>query len=128
MSISQGPSAVRIFGREVAVWLALLAGTVALVSAFVTSWSPEVQGVINAVFVAGAGVLTALKLDREKVLPAVLGLAQAGAQLAVTFGLSLSAEQQSALLLFVAVVTAVFVRQNVEAPFDENLNRRAIAA
>lgn len=105
----------KIFGREPALWLALVAAGVSLLSAFVVNVSTDQQAVINAVAVAVVGVITAV-VARDGVSAAVLGLVQAAVALAVGFGLHLSGNEQAIAMSFAAAVVGMFVRTQVAAP------------
>lgn len=114
---------MKILGREPALWLALAASTIQVVSTFVTELTPEQQGLLNAAVVALFGVLTAWSVDEEKLTPAIVGLAQALLSVAVSFGLQLGAEEQSVLMAAVTAVAAAFVRTQVTV---ESAGRHAL--
>lgn len=107
---------MKIFGREPALILALVAAAVALFSATVFDLSIEQQGVLNAVAVAVIGLATAFAVARDKLAPAILGLVQAVLALALAFGLAISPETQGAAMAFVAALVGAFVRTQVAAP------------
>jgi hypothetical protein len=105
----------KIFGREPALWLALVAVGVKLLTAFGLDVSTDQQAVINAVAAAVVG-LTVAVMVHDGVSSAVLGLLQAVVALAVGFGLHLSADQQAVIMSAAAAVVAMFVRTQVTAP------------
>jgi hypothetical protein len=108
---------MRIFGREPAYFLSLIAALVALISAVGFDLSLEQQSVINALAAAAAGVITAMALAGEKLAAAVIGLFKALLALCLGFGLALSPEVQStAMVVIELVVTGILVRPNVVAP------------
>lgn len=107
--------AVKILGREVALWLALIAAAVKLTSAFWLNLSDNQQTVINATAAAAAGLIVAF-LVRDGIQAAVLGFAQAALALGVGFGLDMPAEQQAVLLSFIAVAVGMFERTQATAP------------
>lgn len=109
---------VRLFGREPAVWLALAAAAVQLVSAFFLPLTDVQQGSLNAVAVAAVGFLTAWQVSKERALPAVLGVIQAALALGLSFGWHLSPERQAVIMSVAAAIVAMFVRTQVEAPVD----------
>lgn len=104
-----------IFGREPALWLALVAVGVKLLSAFVANVSTDQQAIINAAAAAVAGLVVAAQ-TRDGIASAALGLVQAVIALAVGFGLHWSADQQAIMMSFAAAVAAMFVRTQVTAP------------
>jgi hypothetical protein len=106
---------VKIFGREVALWLALIAAAIKLISAFWIQLSDNQQSVINAAAAAIAGLIVAF-LVRDGIQAAVLGFAQAALALGVGFGLNMPAEQQAVVMGFVAVAVGMFERTQVTAP------------
>lgn len=106
---------MRIFGREPALWLALVAAMIQLFSAFIWELSAEQQGVLGMVAVAVIGVLTAWSVARDKLAPAILGLVQAVLAAALAFGAELSSQDQATLMTFVAAVVGMFVRTQVTA-------------
>ena len=111
---------VRLFGREPAVILAFVAGMISLVSALVVPLSPLQQAALNGAAFAIAGLVTAWIVRSDRLLPAVVGLAEAGFAVALAFGVEVSAEVQSAVVGFVGVAFAMFVRTQVTAPFGPN--------
>jgi len=106
---------IRIFGREVALWLALIAGGVKMASAFWLHLSDDQQTLVNAIAAGTAGLIVAV-LVRDGIQAAVLGFAQAGLALGVGFGLDMPAEQQAVLLSFIAVAVGMFERTQLTAP------------
>lgn len=104
-----------IFGREPALWLALVAVGVKLLSAFVVNVSTDQQAVINAAAAAVAGLIVAAQ-THDGIASAALGLVQAMVALAVGFGLHWSPDQQAIVMSFAAAVVAMFVRTQVSAP------------
>jgi hypothetical protein len=106
---------VRIFGREPALWLALVAVIVKVVAAFVVDVSPEAQTWINTAAAAAMGLAIAI-LVRDGIGAAVLGFAQAVLALAVGFGLNWTTAQQAIVLSLITVVVGMFDRTQVTAP------------
>ena len=105
----------KIFGREPAVFFALLAGILLAVIKFVP-FTTEVSGALNAVVLAGAGFATAATVSAEKALPALVGLVQAVFAVFLAYGSPVPESTQTGLLALIAAVMAFFVRQNVYAP------------
>jgi hypothetical protein len=106
---------MKIFGREPALWLALVAIVVQTISAFWINVSANQQTWINAVAAAVVGLVVAVSTG-DGIVAAILGLAQAVLALAVGFGLNWSADQQGIALSLVAAVVAMFTRTQVVAP------------
>ncbi|MGW4663164.1 hypothetical protein [Streptosporangium sandarakinum] len=100
---------------EPALLATLVASAVQLAAAFWLPWSDEQVTVVNAVVLALAGVWVAFRtrsLDNGgSIKAAILGLAQAGLALAVTFGWDATAEQTTGVMTFVGLLVAVFIRQ-----------------
>lgn len=103
---------VKIFGREPALWLALVAVAVKLGTAFGLDLTNDQQAVVNAAAAAVAGVLIALSVH-DGIGAGVLGLVQAGLALAVGFGLHWSPEQQSTVLALASAIVAMWTRTQV---------------
>jgi hypothetical protein len=102
----------RIFGREPAVWLTLIATAVRLLGAFVIELTDGQQAVLNAVAAAGAALIVAVMVHDGQVA-AILGFAQALIALAVGFGLHIDADRQAVIMSFVGAAVAMFVRTQV---------------
>lgn len=113
--IDQGETQVKIFGREPALILGLIASAIQLFSAVALPLSIEQQGVLNAVAVAVVGLVTAVAVSAEKAAPAVLGLVQAVLACALAFGLALEPATQGAIMAFATALVSAFVRTQVVA-------------
>jgi hypothetical protein len=107
---------MKLFGREPALLLGLVAAAIQLFSATVLNLTVEQQGVLNAVAVAIIGVVTAVAVRSDKAAPAVLGLVQAVLACALAFGLAIAPETQGAVMAFVTALVSAFVRTQVVAP------------
>lgn len=105
----------KIFGREPAVWLALVGALISAAGAFVVDLSPDAQGALNAVAALAVGLITAVA-TRDGISAAVLGLLKGLFMLLVAFGLNLTAENQAVLYALAAATLAAFVRTQVAAP------------
>ena len=103
------------FGREPALWLALVAVAVKLATAFGLNLSTDQQAVVNAVAAALAGLIVAVMVH-DGIAAAVLGFVQTALALAVGFGLNWSADRQAVIMSFAAAIVAMFVRTQVTAP------------
>lgn len=100
---------------EPALWAALAGSFVQFLAAFFLPMSDPQVAVINAVVIAAAGVwvaFTTKSLDNGgSIKSALLGFTNAGISLAVTFGWHATNAQTAALMGFVTMATAVFIRQ-----------------
>lgn len=106
---------MKIFGREPALWLGLIAVLVKMLAAFGINVSGEQQAVINAVAAAAVGLAIAA-MAQDGVSAAALGLVQAIIALAVGFGLDWSADKQAVVMSVAAAIVAMFDRTQVTAP------------
>ncbi|MBO0654223.1 hypothetical protein J1792_16020 [Streptomyces triculaminicus] len=111
-----------IFKREPALWLALIAITVKVVSAFAIEVTDEQQTWINAAAAALVGLILAV-VAHDGIGAAVLGAVQAVLALAVGFGLHWSAEQQAVVLAFATAIVGMFDRTQVTAPVPAAASR-----
>ncbi|MEV0826024.1 hypothetical protein [Nonomuraea rubra] len=106
---------MKIFGREPALVLGLLSAGLQLVTALFLPLTTEQVAAINSIAAAGLGVWTAFatrNLDGGKsIKAAALGFTQAGITLGLVFGVSLTDQQTASIMAFVALLGAVFVRQ-----------------
>lgn len=109
---------VKIWGREPAVWLALVAAIVQGVSGFFFHLTDEQQGVVNALAVALLGFVTAAAVKGDAWLPAISGLVKAVLALGVAFGAHWAPDKQSLVMILVTAVFAAFVRTQVTAPVN----------
>lgn len=106
---------MKIFGREPAAWLALVAVAVKLIAAFGVDLSTDQQAILNAIAAALVGLIVAV-LVHDGLAAALYGVAQAALALAVGFGLGWSADRQAIVLSAVQIAIAMFVRTQVTAP------------
>lgn len=102
-----------LFHREPAIILGFVSAVVALGSNFVFGWSPDQQGVINAVAAALVGLATAWSVDRGALAAAIMGLTSAALALGISFGLHVDAAGQAVVMSFVAAAVGMFVRTQV---------------
>lgn len=108
-------SVTKLFGREPAMWLALVAVIVKFVSAFWIHTTVDQQSVINAAAAAVVGLLVAWSVH-DGVGAALLGLVQAAVALAVGLGLHWSADRQALVLSLATAIVAMWTRTQVVAP------------
>ena len=107
---------MRIFGRDPAVILGLVAVVVQALVAFNTSLTDEQQGLINAAATALMGVAIAFMAARDQIVPAVGGAVVAVLQLAVAFGANLTQEQIGTAAALLTTLLAFWLRTQVTAP------------
>lgn len=110
----------KIWGREPAVWLALVAALIQAVSGFFFHLTDEQQGVLNAVAAAVLGLVVAFAVKGDVVLPAVLGFIKAVFALGLAFGAHWAPDKQSLIMVLVTALFAAFVREKVVAPVDSS--------
>lgn len=103
------------FNREPALLIGLAAAIIQVVSSFAFPLSVEQQGTLNAVVVAVFGLATAASVAGDKLVPAILGGVQALVACALAFGLDLSPEKQGTIMLGVAALVSVVIRDRVVA-------------
>lgn len=101
--------------REPAVIMALAAGLIQVLSAFLTHWTDEQQGTLNAAIALVAGLVTAGMVSLDKALPLLGGLVQAVFAVGLAYGWEVTPEAQSAVLALVSAVTGAFIRTQVTA-------------
>lgn len=113
-----------ILGREPALWGALARAVVLLVSTFIFTLSTDQQGWLNATSAAVIGLVVALTAYRERLVPALLGLLEATLAGTVAWGWNLPPDKQAVIMGVALAVVAVWTRDRVVAPVDENGQRR----
>lgn len=100
----------KIFGREQAMWLGLVAGVVGVITGFGIQVDPQVQGVVTAVIVFVFGVYNAVKLhDGLNALVSHVTLSLFS--LLAAFGLNWDDHKQAVILGSLALVTGFITRQ-----------------
>lgn len=114
---------MRIFGREPAAWLAFLAVVVEMAVAYGIHLTEQEQAGINAVATGAFGFALAWSVAREKAIPIAAGLVTAVLQLAVAFGVHLSAHQVATAGALVTAGLAFWLHGKVTAPIDANGSR-----
>ncbi|WP_127503025.1 hypothetical protein [Actinoplanes solisilvae] len=108
-------TAGKIWGREPAMWSALINAFIYLLGALVFNFSPEMESLLIAVTAAVLGIVVAWQ-TQDGLSAAILGFTKAFLALLLGFGLNVGADQQALVLSFVAAATAMFVRTQASAP------------
>jgi len=109
----------KLFGREPALWLGLISSLVMFAGAFGLNLSADQQALINAASAALFGLLTAWFIAKDGLTAAILGFVQAVLALAVGFGLNLSSDKQTIIMVVVSALTSMFVRTQATAPVSK---------
>ena len=103
-------SVTKIFGREQAMWLGLVAGVVGVLTGFGIQVPEHAQGIVTAVIVFAFGVYNAVKLH-DGLNALVSHVALALFSLLAAFGLNWSDHKQALVLDDLALVTGFITRQ-----------------
>lgn len=112
----------KIYGREPAAWLALVAAVWGVLSAFGIGFSAETQSVVTAAIAAVLGVVVAVQVG-DGLLAAFNGIVVAAVSLVSHFALHWSAEEQAAKVGALTLLIAWFVtRPNVTAPVPADVS------
>lgn len=106
---------MKIFNREPAVWLGLVAVAVQFFSAFVANVDQDVQTGINVVAAAAVGLIVAFMVH-DGIVAALTGFAQAALALGMNLGLNWSGDKQAAYMALITIVAQAFIRTQVTAP------------
>lgn len=106
---------VKIFNRELPVWLALIAAVIGVLTSFGINVDSHVQGVITAVVVFVFAVVAAVALH-DGIIALVTGIATAAFSLLAAFGLNWPADKQGYLIGAITVILGFFVRTQATAP------------
>lgn len=103
----------KVFGREPAMWLALLGALWQVVSAFGLDFDAQTQAIVTAVVAAVLGLVVAVQVH-DGIISAVNGLVVAAVSAVSYYALHWDAEGQAKLVGAIMIVfTFFFVRQNV---------------
>jgi len=106
---------MKVFGRELAVWLGLVSAGIQVLTSFGIDVSPKWQAIITALVTAGFGLIVAFMVG-DGIIAAALGFVQAAISLFTGLGLDWSAEKQTMFLGGLALILGYITRQNVVAP------------
>ena len=103
----------KVFGREPAMWLALLGAVWQVVSAFGLDFSAQTQAVVTAIVAAVLGLIVAVQVH-DGIVAAVNGLIVAGVSAVSYYCLHWDAEHQARVVGAIMIVYTFFAtRQNV---------------
>jgi hypothetical protein len=114
-------SVTKIFGREQAMWLGLVAGVVGVLTGFGIQVPEHAQGIVTAVIVFAFGVYNAVKLH-DGLNALVSHVALALFSLLAAFGLNWSDHKQALVLGGLALVTGFITRQVSTNPVPANVS------
>lgn len=112
---------VKIFGRELAVWLATIAAVFQVVTSYGLDVNGHVQGIITAVVVFVFAVAVAVQAH-DGIIALVTGIATALFSLFTAFGLDFTPEKQTLWLGVITVVLGFFVRTQVTSPIPPTVS------
>lgn len=103
----------KVFGREPAMWLALLGAVWQVVSAFGLDFGAQTQAIVTAIVAAVLGLIVAVHVH-DGIISAVNGLTVAGVSAVSYWCLHWDAGHQAKVVGAVMIVFTFFaVRQNV---------------
>lgn len=112
----------KVFGREPAMWLALLGAGWQVISAFGFNFGAQTQAIVTAGVAAVLGVIVAIKVH-DGIVSAVNGLVVAAVSAVSYYAMHWDAEGQAKLVGAVMIVfTFFFVRPNVTAPVPASVS------
>lgn len=106
---------MRIFGRELAVWLAIVAAVFQAVTGYGFDVNGHVQGVVTAIVVFVFAVYTAVKTG-DGIIALAVGVLNALFALFAAFNLDWTAGRQTLIVGAVTALLGLFVRGRVVAP------------
>lgn len=107
---------MKIFGRDPAAFLAIVAVGVQAVVAWGVDLSETQQAAINAAATLVMGLAIALVVARDQIIPAAGGALGAVLQLLVAFGFDISADKIATAGALLTAVLAAWLRTQVTAP------------
>ncbi|MFI6296692.1 hypothetical protein ACIBEJ_34240 [Nonomuraea sp. NPDC050790] len=103
---------------EPALWLGLASGALQLAAAFWLPWPDETVAIVNAALAALFGLWVAVTTKSAdqggSIKAAILGVGQALINVGLVFGWNVSDKQTAAIMMFLTLASAVFIRQTSE--------------
>lgn len=106
---------VKIFGREITVYMALVAGVFQVLASRGLDLNGHVQGLVNAGIICVFAIVTAISVH-EGLLALASGVTVAAGSLFAAFGLGWAADFQTNVLALITVVGSFVLRKYVGAP------------
>jgi hypothetical protein len=107
---------VKLLGREITMWVALVAVLVQTLVAYGVDLNEQQQAGINAVATLLMGLFIALSVARDQIVPAAASLLVAVLQLAVSFGAHMNQQEIATAGSLLTTVLAMWLRTQVTAP------------
>jgi hypothetical protein len=107
---------VKFLGREISVWLGLVAVLVQTLVAYGVDLSEQQQAGVNAVATLAMGLFIALSVACDQIVPAAAGLLVAVLQLAVSFGAHMDQQAIATAGSLLTTVLALWLRTQMTAP------------
>jgi len=111
----------KIFGRDLPMWLGLVAGVVGVLMGFGVEVSPHVQGGVTAAIVFVFGVYNAIRLH-DGLNSLVSHVSLALFSLLAAFGLNWDDHKQALILGSLALVTGFITRQLSTSPVPASVS------
>jgi intracellular septation protein A len=106
---------MKIFGREMAVWLATIAAVFQVVTSFGFDRDGHFQGIAAAIVVFVFGVITAIR-SGDGIIAMATGVVTALFSLFAAFNLEWSAERQGYVIGAITLILGFWVRDRVTSP------------
>lgn len=106
----------KLFGREPALWLALISSLIMFISAFFLPLTVDQQGVLNAVSVSAFGLLTAWFAHTDGMSAAIMGFIKGVLAVAISFGIQLAPDKQAVIMVLASGIVAMFIRTQMTPP------------
>lgn len=114
----------KLFGREPQAITLAVNALVALLSAFIFHFTPEVTGSINGFTQAAMAVWVGVIVHDGNLVTIMVGFGKAALSLVMGFGIQVDAIQQGAIVTALEMVLTVILRPQIVAPVDANNNVR----
>lgn len=112
---------MRIFGRELAVWLAAVAAVFQVVTSFGLDLDGHVQGIVTAIVVFVFGVVTAIR-SGDGIIAMATGVVTALFSLFTAFNLEWSPERQGYIIGAITLILGFWVRDRVTSPVPASVS------